>query len=226
MTSNTIYTSVTEFKPTYLYIKQHAITGKLYFGKTTRSDPLKYIGSGIHWLRHIKLHGTEHVITLWCELFTDIIALVEFATLFSLEMNIVESKQWLNLIRENGLDGIPAGTRMSEETKSKMRKLKTLEHRAKMTGRTRSAEHCKNIGISHKGKVVNDSGRKNISSGMLNAHIKRSDEFKQHASELYSNGNHPNYGKRVYNDGFRNYMLFETDERIEKFNLKLGRTST
>lgn len=29
------------FKPTYLYIKQHAVTGKCYFGKTTNPDPFK-----------------------------------------------------------------------------------------------------------------------------------------------------------------------------------------
>ena len=26
------------FKPTYLYIKQHTVTGKLYFGKTTKDN--------------------------------------------------------------------------------------------------------------------------------------------------------------------------------------------
>ncbi len=49
---------------TYLYIKQHTITGKLYFGKTIR-DPLKYFGSGLHWSPHIRVHGKEHVMTLW-----------------------------------------------------------------------------------------------------------------------------------------------------------------
>lgn len=52
------------YTPTYLYIKQHTITGKLYFGKTIK-DPEKYMGSGTHWKRHINKHGKEHVETLW-----------------------------------------------------------------------------------------------------------------------------------------------------------------
>jgi len=43
----------------YLYKKTHNITGLLYLGKTTRSDPHKYKGSGIVWTRHIKKHGYD-----------------------------------------------------------------------------------------------------------------------------------------------------------------------
>ena len=56
-------------KPTYLYIKQHKITKLKYFGKTTK-DPNKYLGSGKHWIRHIKKHGLE-IDTIWYQLFTD-----------------------------------------------------------------------------------------------------------------------------------------------------------
>ena len=62
MTSTTIYTPIL---PTYLYIKQHSITKKMYFGKTTRPDPMKYKGSGVYWLRHIKKHGSRFVETIW-----------------------------------------------------------------------------------------------------------------------------------------------------------------
>ena len=92
-------------KTTYLYIKQHNITGLKYFGKTTKEDPIKYLGSGIHWKRHIKKHGIEHVKTLWCQPFDSEESLVEYATNFSQENNIVESKEWANLKGENGLDG-------------------------------------------------------------------------------------------------------------------------
>ena len=71
------------FTPTYLYIKQHSITGKLYFGKTTSKDPVRYLGSGKHWLRHIKVHGKEHIETLWYCLFTEQEELTKFALLFS-----------------------------------------------------------------------------------------------------------------------------------------------
>jgi hypothetical protein len=48
----------------YLYIKQHAITGKKYFGRTTKRNPYMYKGSGSYWTNHIKKYGKEHVKTL------------------------------------------------------------------------------------------------------------------------------------------------------------------
>lgn len=93
------------FVPTYLYVKEHAITGKCYFGKTTSKDPIKYLGSGLHWSPHIKNHGKENVKTLWYKLFTDQEDCTEFAEFFSEEMDIVNSDRWLNMKPENGLDG-------------------------------------------------------------------------------------------------------------------------
>jgi hypothetical protein len=58
MTSTTTYQEIT---PTYLYIKQHSITGLKYFGKTTKSNPYKYNGSGKYWIRHINKNGKEHI---------------------------------------------------------------------------------------------------------------------------------------------------------------------
>lgn len=91
------------FSPTYLYIKQHFITGKLYFGKTIKKDPLAYKGSGSHWISHIKKYGREHVITLWHEHFTDKDECMKFALEFSEKMDIVKSMHWLNLMLENGI---------------------------------------------------------------------------------------------------------------------------
>jgi hypothetical protein len=104
---------------TYLYIKQHSITGMKYFGKTTR-DPYKYNGSGKHWLRHIKKHGKEHVKTIWCKLFTDIDELERTAIAMSEMYDVVDSEYWANLINENGLDGNPSGINFSEETRVKL----------------------------------------------------------------------------------------------------------
>ena len=98
------------FKPTFLYIKQHVITGKLYFGKTT-ADILKYNGSGKRWVNHINYHGKEHIINLWYCLYTNEEDLKEQAISLSKIMGIVESKEFLNLQEENGLDGMPAGQR-------------------------------------------------------------------------------------------------------------------
>ena len=96
---------IDHFKPTYLYLKQHSITGKLYFGKTTQKNVERYTGSGIHWGRHISLHGKDKVVTLWYCLFTDIQTLYDTALKMSEIMDIVVSEDFLNFKPETGLDG-------------------------------------------------------------------------------------------------------------------------
>lgn len=95
-----------QFTPTYLYIKQHLVTGLLYFGKTIQ-NPEKYLGSGKHWVSHFKKHGKQHIVNLWYCLFLDEDSIKQFASTFSTTQNIVESKSWANLTPENGTDGGP-----------------------------------------------------------------------------------------------------------------------
>jgi hypothetical protein len=117
MTSTNIYKPIT---PTYLYIKQHSVTGLKYFGKTTKKDPYTYLGSGKYWKSHYKKHGKIHIITLWVsDLYYDT-SIVEHALQFSSENNIVESDKWANLVPENGLSGGSLGTILSDEHKSKI----------------------------------------------------------------------------------------------------------
>ena len=143
MTSNDIYTPI---KPTYLYIKQHSVTKKKYFGKTTRPDPIKYLGSGVYWTAHINKHGEEHIITLWVsEPYIDKELLSEFALFFSEEYDIVESEEWANLKPENGLDGGVPGMTHSAETKAKMSAAKK--------GKTQSAEHLAKLAASRTGRT-------------------------------------------------------------------------
>lgn len=120
MLSNNTY-NITEtirlnFKPTYLYIKEHEKTGLKYFGKTTK-DPLKYKGSGVYWNRHLKKYGKQCVKTIWYKLFLDIDELVLYALNFSENNNIVESEKWANLKIENGLDGgnCPAADKINQK---------------------------------------------------------------------------------------------------------------
>jgi hypothetical protein len=110
------------FEPTYLYIKQHATTGKCYFGKTIKNDPIKYKGSGIHWSRHLKIHGKDHVETLWYCLFLDQEECTKFALMFSEQQDIVKSEDWLNSVPEDGMSGKGRlkGYKHSEETKMKI----------------------------------------------------------------------------------------------------------
>ena len=104
---------------TTLYIKTHKITGLKYFGKTTRTGKSfdNYCGSGLHWLRHLKKHGKNIDTIIFAQFEDDDEILVESAFKFSLDNNIVESKEWANLQPENGKDGgVP-----TEETKQKIR---------------------------------------------------------------------------------------------------------
>ena len=95
--------------PTYLYIKQHSVTKLKYFGKTCR-NPYKYNGSGQHWMPHLKIHGSKHVITNQVfGPFTDAAIISKFALAFSAEHDIVASKDWANMEPENGLNGAQFG---------------------------------------------------------------------------------------------------------------------
>lgn len=97
------------FKPTYLYIKRNTVTGLLYLGKTSSSNPLKYKGSGLYWKNHNKVHGWENVETLWYCLFLDKRTIEEFALMISSIYSVDISEEWANLTIENGLDGGDTG---------------------------------------------------------------------------------------------------------------------
>lgn len=91
------------FKPTYLYIKTHNVTGLKYFGKTTKENPYRYRGSGKNWTKHIKEYGND-VTTEIIGYFLIEEECKEFATKFSKENDIVKSSEWANLKIEDGLD--------------------------------------------------------------------------------------------------------------------------
>ena len=116
------------FKPTWLYIKKHNVTGLKYFGKTVRKDPISYKGSGTHWNRHLAKHG-NNVSTVWLQLFTDRDELINFALTFSKENNIIESTDWANLEFEDGLSGSGYFRKCSPETIEKRRLANTGKKR-------------------------------------------------------------------------------------------------
>lgn len=144
------------FNPTWLYIKEHNVTGLKYFGKTTR-DPLKYKGSGTHWTRHISKHGNDTT-TIWCQLFTDRAELTQYAIEFSIENNIVESANWANLIVEDGLGGGGvAGRVVSDETRKKqMGKGSSEKTRALISMANTGKKHSKETLNKMRGRVWSD----------------------------------------------------------------------
>jgi hypothetical protein len=141
---------------TYLYIKRHTITGLKYFGKTTKQDPYAYLGSGKLWLRHIKKHGKEFVVTDWVRLFANETELVEFALNFSKENNIVKSTEWANLMDEDGKHGSAKGRIVSAETRAK--------HSVIHTGKIISPEQRRQISARHKGKTISPEVCRNMAA--------------------------------------------------------------
>lgn len=87
----------------YLYVKTHNKTGLKYLGKT-KKNPYDYKGSGKYWLRHIKKHGYD--VTTEILLMTDSKEEIkETGMFFSNLWNIVENKEWANLMVESGTGG-------------------------------------------------------------------------------------------------------------------------
>jgi hypothetical protein len=117
---------MTDFKSTWLMIKQHRVTGLKYFCKTSLYDPVTYLGSGTYWGRHLAEHG-PYVETIWHQLFDNKEEIMEYALTFSRENNIVDAldengrKIWANLIPKNGIDGGGnIGMPMLQEHKDKL----------------------------------------------------------------------------------------------------------
>lgn len=107
------------FIPTFLFVKQHSVTGLKYFGKTYAYNPYYYHGSGREWKRHLAKYGREHVKTLWCQVFFDELTLTEFAKNFSQQNNIVDSKEWANRAEETGLTGTK-GYKWTTDSRTKL----------------------------------------------------------------------------------------------------------
>ncbi len=141
-----------EFKPTWLYLKQHNKTGLKYFGKTIK-NPETYNGSGVYWSAHLKKHGND-VSTIWQKLFTNKEELTQYALKYSEQNNIVESTDYANLKPEDGLmggdTGITAEGRkkisessknriQTEETKQKIKEARAFQKKLR-TGQKHSKE--------------------------------------------------------------------------------------
>jgi len=91
------------FKPTYLYVKTHTVTGMKYFGKTCKEDPYTYKGSGTQWKEHLKEYG-ELFTTEIIGHYSDRTECLNDAVEFSYTHNIIESTNWANL-KVECLDG-------------------------------------------------------------------------------------------------------------------------
>jgi hypothetical protein len=100
----------------YLYKKTHKITGLQYLGKTISSNPYLYPGSGAYWRHHLEKHGNNVETEILRECQTED-ELKEWGQHYSKLWNVVESKDWANLIEEAGSGGY-----WSNESKQKLSK--------------------------------------------------------------------------------------------------------
>jgi hypothetical protein len=175
----------------FLYIKHHTITKLKYFGKCSGNDPWKYTGSGKYWLRHIKKYGKDHVETVKIWSFNCLYDANKFALKFSKDNDIVNSKEWANLIEENALDGWPAGQTHSAETKIKISRAKS--------GSKHSEERRKNQSNRQRGNKHSEERRKNQSEAQMKR-FSCPEERKQHLLNAQKTRG-VRVGKKHYNNG-------------------------
>lgn len=88
----------------YLYVKTHNITGLKYLGKTI-SDPYSYKGSGVYWRNHLDKHGADISTKILKECETED-ELIHWGRYYSNLWDVVKSKDWANLITEEGPGGL------------------------------------------------------------------------------------------------------------------------
>lgn len=144
----------------YLYVKTHNKTGLKYLGKTVNKDPHSYKGSGKVWRDHCSKHGFDYT--------TDIIFQSESiddirkqGIYYSELWNVVESKGWANLMREEGSGG---AQEWNEESRQKLSN--TLK------GRTLSEEHRRKLSEANKGKYWHSEETKRKAAEKASAKLK------------------------------------------------------
>ena len=88
----------------YLYKKTHRITGLKYLGKTSKTDPYSYLGSGKYWKSHINKHGNNVETEILFES-NDSAEIAKMGLYYSNLWNVVDSDEWANLKPESGDGG-------------------------------------------------------------------------------------------------------------------------
>jgi hypothetical protein len=91
----------------YILLKTHNVTGKKYLCRHVTEDEntcYTYLGSGTYWKKHLETHGND----ISTEIVAKCNSYEEAKTIgihYSEKWNIVESKEFANLVPENGQGG-------------------------------------------------------------------------------------------------------------------------
>jgi hypothetical protein len=159
----------------YLYKKTHKETGLQYLGKTISTDPYSYPGSGVYWTRHLELHGNnvETEILRECQSEEE---LKEWGQYYSKLWNVVEDKNWANLIEEAGPGGawsLESKKKLSQTKKQELAKLSAEEKRQRMlkscsSPQSWTEERCKKISAALTGIKRSSQTREKISLAQKN----------------------------------------------------------
>jgi hypothetical protein len=165
--------------PIYLYVKTHLKTGLKYLGKTTKSDPHLYPGSGRRWKLHLKKHGYDYDTEILKECQSEE-ELKFWGIYYSQLWNIVEDPQWANLTEETGSGGKTVENfKHSEETKERIRqarlgkklsqesKKKISDLRAGVSWGKHSEETKEKIQKAQKGKRLTDEHKANLKAARV-----------------------------------------------------------
>lgn len=189
-----------------LYVKTHNKTGLKYFGKTKRKNVHSYTGSGVYWKRHLKKHGRDYITRVIAQFSEDQIEeLREFAINFSIENDIVNSKEWANFTIETGLDFHNALTGKNHPMWGKTGK----NHQR--YGKPISEESRRRMSEAQRGRVITEEMKRKISKKLKGQIL--SDEVKEKIKQSCTGKNkgdlNGNFGKSWYTDGVNNIMAFE-----------------
>lgn len=212
------------FIPTYLYIKQHTETGKLYFGKTI-NDPEKYLGSGSYWKKHINKHGKEHVVNLWYCLFYDEDECTKTALMLSEMYDIVNSNNWANVIIENGTNGFSCG-------KNNPVHKQILDGKCKLIGgdiQRKENKKRRENGTHHLlgGNVQRETHNKHKSN---NTHFSQKESFKEKIrktqKQLVDNGSHPLLNHKNNQKNLNRQIVQDILKMKYDLELMLGKSHT
>lgn len=171
----------------YLYVKTHNQTGLKYLGKTTSIDPHLYKGSGRRWQAHCRKHGYDYSTEILFQSQSKD-EIKEKGLYYSNLWNIVESKDWANLMPEQ-CDG--GDTSMSDAFKTGIKRRNISGSNNPMYGRSAVVEN--NIRWYNNGNdniYVSEGTQPNnyVAGRIINYKKPHSEETKQ---KLAQHGNKP-----------------------------------
>ena len=141
-------------KKIYLLLKTHNDTKLKYLCKHygTEESCFTYTGSGTYWKNHIKKHG-NNVETIIVDVFDDIESFKKVSIALSEELDIVNSKEYANLVIEDG----HGGAESMHTPDARKKAVATMKKRWEVSGRSEKERvRDKRHGVMQRGKTMKE----------------------------------------------------------------------